>query len=115
MMKALLRLLFVAWFALGLPVFGIMPLVYIFFKLYLPHEIIWMWWAILRVFWALVLNDPEPGTEHIPPPFGVNGYWAMAVASFAISMLLIYCAKRKRASQTKSEIRQKQGSHSGMS
>ena len=103
-MKAVLRLLFITWFGVGLPVFGVMSLVYVFCKPCLPNEILWIWWAILRVFWALVLADPEPGTEHIPPPFGVEGYWAMAGASFGISILLIYGLKRKRAREAKTNI-----------
>lgn len=112
-MKRILRLVCLIWLVSGLPIFGIMPLAYIVLKNRLPNEVVWIWWAILRIFWTILWTDPEPGTEHIPPPFGVEGYWAMVGASSGISILLIYGLKRRRAREAKTNIQREKRNHNG--
>ena len=92
--KVLVRLLCVLWLIGGLPLVGLMPFVYVLFRRHLSPEIIWMWWAFLRIFWTPFWEDPEPDTEHIPPPFSDRGYLLMGALGVLVSFVAIYYLRR---------------------
>ena len=80
-----LRLLCGLWLTLGLPVFGVMPVLYFLYGFHLNHELVWLWWAILRELAGLFVADPAPDVDHVPPPLTPAGWAVMVVVAGMLS------------------------------
>lgn len=96
-MRYYLRLISYAWLILGLPLFGIMPLLWLQFGKSLNHELVWFWSAVMMTIWTIFLPDPEPNSDHSMIPLTQVQWWFMVVtAGVLTSIALLYLIRDVR-------------------
>jgi hypothetical protein len=89
-----IRLVCTIWLFIITPVFGVIPLMA---TLGMRPPLFKLELAILRGFWTVFINDPEPGFEDTGLPLSEIGWWLMISITLGVAIIaLVYCLRGRR-------------------